>query len=175
MGQFGKNFFGKIKILGLVLVLGAAFFSALVGIAGAAVTTAGNLQATATVVGRTCTMSTATNSITFNGVVPGGSTPTQANPFPINIQNTGTVNGELFLSGTVWSGNSQVNVNATQWYVQQGIHANTWTSLQATSSPADTGMNITPTSTQNLWFRLSFPASVTAGTYSQTIVLSTSC
>ena len=50
----------------------------------------------------TCTVSPSATGISFTNVASGASSPTAANPYPVSVQNTGNVNGELFVSGTPW-------------------------------------------------------------------------
>jgi hypothetical protein len=170
-----KANWGKIiKTAPLTLTLGVILLSIFTGLTGAAISAAGTIAATATVVSRTCTVSTPSTALAFTGVVPGGTVPTKANPYPINIKNTGTAIGELYVSGTDWSGKGTINANATQWATNSGSRDSRWWGLNSTVT--DTGMNVTPNDTQELFFRLNITStSVAAGTYTQTITLSTSC
>ena len=146
-------------------------------------TGSGSVSATASITQtlNTCTVSPSSTGITFSGVVSGGA-ETAASPYPVTVQNTGNVAGELFLSGGDWYlnaysgvGRGQINVSATQWQISSGPYAGSWYSLQKASGPQDTGSSIAPSTSASLYFQLGVPATVPSGTYGQTITLATSC
>ena len=125
-----------------------------------------------------CYISLSPNAISFGSLYP-----TAAHADNVIVTDSdpyGNVAANVLLSGGNWiSGSNSFGVSNTTW---SAVSSNTFlTTTQLTATPVVTGITIaTPTPSANspsnsIYFGLSVPGAIPAGTYTQTITISNSC
>ncbi|MEM0154971.1 MAG: hypothetical protein QW814_04020, partial [Methanothrix sp.] len=117
-----------------------------------------------------CTISLSANVISFGSLYP-------ETIYPDNIIITDTNNGDavanVLLSGTNWTGvSANFGVSNTSW--SQSPLSTLGTNFLSKGSKS-TGISIGPSSYNSIYFGLSVPGAIPAGTYTQTITISNSC
>ena len=128
-----------------------------------------NTVAASLVVPNTCIPEVSNTAITFPSTQPGGFANT-AND--VTITNFGNAASNVLASGTSWvAGSNNFGVTNTLWSATSGANIGT----QLTGSAVDTKIVTNSGASNNIYFGVNVPVSQAAGTYSQTITISTSC
>ncbi len=118
----------------------------------------------------TCTISLSPTSLLFGSVNPMSNTLTDN---AILDTNSGNANADMFVYGTNWaSGSNNFGVSNTLWdATSQATYAGTALTLSA----ASTGITVSSTSSNDIYFGVGVPGGASYGTYSQTITIENSC
>jgi hypothetical protein len=116
---------------------------------------------------------TATDSLSFGTNAVRGSTV--YGNVPVSIQNTGNVNADLKIAGSLWTGGpgKVMNMYATGWNNAGGTDPTTYTAL--TVYPGLSTGNIEPSSSKTFYFDLTIPSDTPKGNYSQLIYFISTC
>ncbi len=158
-----------------ILVLGGAVMLEIEGIAFA--TSSATVTANV-VVESVCYISLSPNAISFGSLYP---TATQADNVPVtDYDPNGNAAANVLVYGGNWiSGSNSFGVSNTTW---SATLSNVFlTTNPLTTTPTVTGITIaTPTLTANdpsntIYFGLSVPGAIPAGTYTQIITIENSC
>ena len=149
--------------------------SILVWLAGNAFASGGGntnaISATVTV-NNYCAFVTSNTAINFGSMNPGTTTATTANG--ITVTDTGNIGSNILTSGNSWVYNSNsFGVQNTVWSASSSTAYASATPLTITST--DTGIIVTTTATNTIYYGLGIPAGQAPGTYSQTIDVISSC
>ena len=157
-----KQVIAAIAILLAVDILG--FSPALSFATGSSNTIAASLS-----VPNTCVPEVSNTAISFPSTQPGGFANT-ANV--VTVTNFGNAASNVLVSGTSWvAGANSFGVTNTLWSATSGANIGT----QLTGSAVDTKIVAAAGASNSIYFGANVPVSQAAGTYSQTITISTSC
>ena len=158
----------------IITLFALSILSILAFLIGNVFASGGNTNAiSATVtVNNYCAFVTSNTAINFGSMNPGTTTATTANG--ITVTDTGNIGSNILTSGNSWVYNSNsFGVQNTVWSGSSSTAYASATPLTITST--DTGIVVTTTAPNTIYYGLGIPAGQAPGTYSQTIDVISSC
>ena len=119
----------------------------------------------------TCTISLGQGTIDF-GVFGSGSSIGTVNS--ITDTNSGNTNANVLVYGSGWSsGSSSFGVSNTVW--SGTVNSPYGSSTRLSSSPVSTGIQVSASGNNNIYFGIGVPGGAPEGSYTQTITIENSC
>ena len=159
------------KSLLVPIIIAGVFFGSIAGLLFAG---GGTDAVTASVtINNYCTFTVSNTAINFGSMNPGTTTATTANGV-VTVTDTGNIGSNILTSGNSWVYNSNsFGVQNTVWSGSSSTAYASATPLTITST--DTGIVVTTTAPNTIYYGLGIPAGQAPGTYSQTIDVISSC